>query len=86
MIDMSTPWAAQLFNTDDLQRADAVLYNCSPRWLLMDDVFDDEVPPNNDDKSKPVLSILKSNRPDKSKFNPSVVAVDDAEPDFTSTI
>ena len=86
MTEMSTPWDAQLFNTDALHRAVAVLYNCSPRWLLMDDVLDELPPPNRDIRSKPVLSMLKSNRPDKSKFRPPVVAVDDTEPDFTSTI
>ena len=41
--------------------------------------------PNKLDKSKPVLSMLKSNSPDKSNDIPDVT-VDDAVPDFTSTI
>ena len=80
--DASTPLAVQLFSTDALQRALAVLYNCSPRWLLillvLDVVFKKEL------RSKPVLLIEKSNNPDKSKLIPE--SVDVALPDFTLII
>src|SRR5574344_2624735 len=82
--EISTPWAAQLVRTADLQRAAAVLYRVSPRWLLMDDVSA-VVVPNNDARSKPVLSILKSNRPDKLNPMPASDTVD-ADPPLTSTI
>ena len=78
---VSTPWAAQLFRTAALQRAVAVLYNCSPRWLLILSFW--LVMPNNVDKSNPVLSIVNSNNPDKSNC---IDASDDGVPLFTSII
>ena len=78
----STPWAVQLFRTDALHRAVAVLYRSAPRWLLMLVVL--LLPPNNDARSKPVLLKLKSNRPDKSRLIPVSVVV--VVPAFTSTI
>ena len=59
----------QARNTFALQRVVAVLNNSSPRWLLTL-LLPPANPPRNDDKSNPVLSMVKSNKPLMSKLIP----------------